>query len=72
MEWINVEEETPKHHEFILVWMPRLGDEGVIDTGYFVADTDHTSQKFVLCNDNEYFDSSDVTHWMPLPAPPKE
>lgn len=62
--WIDAE-KNPTEEGNYLVWMPRLEEEAVIrmwqgdDFGWYNGRT------------GEY-ESVDVTHWQPLPEPPKQ
>lgn len=58
-EWISVEERLPEEDIRVLVWLNT-------DRSYTKIDTDRRFEgKWVRW-------STDVTHWMPLPAPPTE
>ena len=64
--WVSVTERLPESGKNILAYS-RGGDFGQIswyDLGYFF------NGKFRL--NNPLDDDDKVTHWMPLPAPPKE
>lgn len=61
MEWISVEDGLPNKHEKILIYSEE-GSMWVIPYNGSPSD---------LWQD-EYNDSGDVTHWQPLPSPPKE
>ena len=59
-EWIPVTERLPSIDETILVY------DGDVDTGIFYKGA------FQTFDENGYpFEISGVTHWMPLPQPPK-
>ena len=65
-EWISVEDRLPQDREWVLVW----------HTGYKTPkkafhkdDLDPYLPIFRLDGDNGL--KGDVTHWMPLPQPPK-
>ncbi len=59
-EWIPVTEMLPSIDETILVY------DGDVDTGIFYKGA------FQTFDENGYpFEISGVTHWMPLPEPPK-
>ena len=59
MNWISVKDKLPKDYQRVLFYDTRgnRSCEADIDTGYFVP-----SQSKIP----EY-----ITHWMPLPSPPK-
>ncbi len=60
MEWISVKDRLPEIGEPVIIYYGRFVAEAMRnDNGVFV----------VSCSDEE---AEDVTHWMPLPEPPKE
>lgn len=61
MNWISVKERLPQDEESVLVW-----GCGFIEIGWYDA-----SDK-CWCTDDFDYDDDQVTHWMPLPEPPKE
>jgi hypothetical protein len=62
MEWISVKERLPKES----------GDYLITDTGTcFVSYFDVEEQKWEFFG-VEFWKHEEVTHWMPLPEPPKE
>lgn len=62
MEWISVKDKMPDENEWIY-----LGNSNyqLVTWGVFL------NGKFVN-PDLNYFEILDVTHWMPLPEPPKK
>lgn len=56
-EWISVEERLPLEGEDVLVWEAR---------GFAFVDN-RRNGKWVICDDV----IGAITHWMPLPEPPK-
>ena len=76
--WISVEDEPPKENGRYLVRYKRdvnLGDEETVHEDeirimrFFVDDGWRYP---IICNDHVRLVNEEVTHWMPLPAPPKE
>ena len=57
-EWISVDDRLPEHDEIVII----CTDENFIYAGELVGDT------WFLDNDSW---TATVTHWMPLPQPPK-
>ena len=57
-EWISVEDRLPKKDEIVII----CTDENFIYAGELIGDT------WFLDNDSW---AETVTHWMPLPLPPK-
>jgi hypothetical protein len=60
MKWIPVTERLPEYEEPVMGWDEELRDMGIIN--------------FVYGQFLDIIDMSEVnvTHWMPLPEPPKE
>ena len=80
MEWINIKDRYPEKYKFVLVFSKMNGtDEPCpITIARFNGDKWET-----LCNEEENnacasvdlfwsTNSEEITHWMPLPKPPKE
>lgn len=68
-EWISVENELPPHYVSVLIYpYPEFSDEY-----RFVGEYDAVREKFVVWigSDGER-NNAHVTHWQPLPEPPKE
>lgn len=63
MEWINFDEVKPKDGEYVL----SVTSEGVMEVMYFDKDWQNC-----LCQYDGYVKVFNITHWMPLPEPPKE
>lgn len=64
-EWISVEERLPSvSHDTLLVAVVNEAGEYIVDTDAFYTD----EQCFRFWGQLE---KSSVTHWMPLPEPPK-
>ena len=59
-EWISVEDELPEDQEEVLVCTRSKNGIRNIDMGYMAFD------RFI------HRGYAEVTHWMPLPHPPKE
>lgn len=75
--WISVEDEPPKENGRYLVRYKRdvnLGDEETVHEDeirimrFFVDDGWRYP---IICNDHVRLVNEEVTHWVPLPAPPK-
>lgn len=65
-EWIPVTERLPHHLQSVIV---HRDDGGIFIWEYF--DTSPTDDCWIDDNCNVYSFEA-VTHWMPLPEPPKE
>jgi hypothetical protein len=57
-KWIPVTERLPSRYRSVIVWT-RDREMG---------EAQHDGKRFCWCEDDNY---ADVTHWMPLPEPPK-
>ena len=64
-KWISVEERLPKSGERVLIMFKPFEDDENISIGWL------TKSDFDCYDDSVNFFRS-VTHWMPLPEPPKE
>lgn len=60
-EWIPVTERLPQNDQYALCFMQN-GSFRVLQWSYIA---------WMWNNDNERYEEEDVTHWMPLPVPPK-
>lgn len=60
-EWISVEDRLPKLYQGVLVYTWN----GLNNVCWYGDDNSWHSESYV-------YDPEDVTHWMPLPAPPIE
>lgn len=73
-EWISVEERLPdcEYGAETEALLFRL-KTGTVEAGYF-GTGGRFRDKYFRCyhHANEGWDAKDVTHWMPLPEPPKE
>ena len=66
-KWIPVSERLPKNDEFVIVTVKdERGDYPYIysDFGWYFA----KAECWIVDNEKR----NDITHWMPLPKPPKE
>ena len=63
-EWISVEDRLPENNQWALCFMKdkSFGTFRVLQWNYV---------DWRWNDGNEWFDEKDVTHWMPLPRPPK-
>lgn len=60
--WISVKDRLPEKQRNYLVYVPPVYTNVVYFNGY----------EWVVDEEEYCFISSDITHWMPLPEPPKE
>ncbi len=82
MQWIKCSERLPELYDFVLVFADNKGTgeprpfsiarRNSSDNWEFI-NNDNVMPNYGSWMDIEYpMDSDDVTHWMPLPQPPKE
>ena len=60
-EWIPVTERLPERYKYILLW-------DAMDRDIFMGVLDDKREWYIPGYDGEQFR---ITHWMPLPEPPK-
>ena len=71
MDWISIKDRLPDYQVALLVYRPQWKGRPIIEA-YFIH-IDRMGNQFVHDmgeHDNHLFNG--VTHWMPLPEPPKE
>jgi hypothetical protein len=67
-EWISVEERLPEVWKTVLTFQPTTTDDkGIIQTCVYIGNPGRWRVAW-----NHEFLELPVTHWMPLPEPPKE
>ena len=65
-QWIPVEERLPQNYISVLVYTPTAEPLPMVHEAYIGDDGEwHSSVVYGVNNE-------DVTHWMPMPEPPKE
>lgn len=64
-KWIPVTERLPRYNEEVLVYRPKMAMKIYVSSyeGYYGEDDDEWHEGWGICGD--------ITHWMPLPEPPK-
>lgn len=72
MEWISVKNRLPRVGKNVLIAWKNYSGENFIDIGECYKSSDK-QWHFVYCDvdGTTGLDESQVTHWMPLPEPPK-
>lgn len=63
MKWISTAEQTPPYHERIMI---DVGGSIPVRIGIFVKASDR------FYSNNDRFELSEVSHWMPLPLTIRE
>jgi hypothetical protein len=73
-EWISVDERLPEPNEHCLV-AAKVGERMVVDLGERVWCFDYRTMEhsyaWSIMNDWDEGEGCEITHWMPLPEPPK-
>lgn len=64
MEWIDVNERLPRHHKSVLMF----DSDTDMMVGYYDSKIQLWQGEY---NEYVYDKATKVTHWMPLPEPPK-
>lgn len=67
-KWISVEERLPPVHKYVLVYRPSYGTEAYQGWQIDIATLEQDG-KF---EDSCWRSQEDITHWQPLPEPPKQ
>ena len=62
-EWISVKDALPDHEDEVLVWNSY---EGQNEIGKMICGKIHA---YI---DREFQEFDNISHWIPLPEPPKE
>ena len=81
MEWVSVEDRLPIDNEHVLLNLSYTSQEIDYDNGERIGDEKIETTIAIGCirdgmiwiefDEDFTFDLSDITHWMPLPEPPK-
>ena len=71
MEWISVEDKMPTFNKEVLTYTPNLYLQIYVDAydGYYGEDDNEWIEGWRWRGD---VGENKITHWMPLPEPPKE
>ena len=69
-EWISVKDRLPKKHEWVLVHIESNFDTKKFHVGYLMTKNFMIGARPGDCDGEQ--ETSEVTHWMPLPKPPKD
>lgn len=75
MDWISVKDEAPIQQDFQSVYLDRMVivTDGVnVDIGSFAIGGNKIGKPWAKFSDYGQIESDDITHWMPLPEPPKQ
>ncbi len=73
-EWISVEERLPETNVECLV-AAKVGNGMVVDLGEYISYINNITKEqgyeWMITNDWDEGEGCEITHWMPLPEPPK-
>jgi hypothetical protein len=79
MEWISVNKRLPNPYHYVLVYAQKEGTEPCPISiarqfkGLWEMMSDEDQSNAVACGDLTWgMNADEITHWMPLPTPPKE
>ena len=71
MDWIKIEDQVPEDGQLVLTYFEVLNNKIEISTYKNLVGTDREIFGHNLFYNKSGFLTDDVTHWMPLPDPPK-
>ena len=71
-EWISVEDKLPPHNHDVLVYRPDMAMKILVDNyyGYYGEDDAEWHEGWAKYG-KDIHNNPLITHWMPLPQPPK-
>lgn len=71
-EWISVEDKLPPHNHDVLVYRPDMAMKILVDNyyGYYGEDDAEWHEGWAKYG-KDIHNNPLITHWMPLPTPPK-
>ena len=76
MEWISVKDRLPEqkkeHNYFISNPVLVFCDDGTIEKALYQKGDGFKNWAIIFGEDYLQLEYNEVTHWMPLPKPPKE
>ena len=61
-EWVSVEERSPENNAQVLMWSAKWN---IAEAGSY-----YNERFWVYSEIGDAYIADDITHWMPLPAPP--
>ena len=64
--WISVEDRLPEENQRVILYIPRVMEGGNVRTGWL----EPIKMWYTDSRDRLFY--KQVTHWMPMPEPPKE
>ena len=70
MNWISIDKKLPKCDEYVLMAIQRKDNGFYVEYGRYIGETIN-GVNFTYYNESGEKDTFYVTHWQPLPKPPK-
>ena len=71
-EWISVDDKLPPHNHDVLVYRPDMAMKILVDNYYgYYGEDDAEWHKGWAKYGKDIHNNPLITHWMPLPQPPK-
>jgi len=71
MDWIKIEDQTPEDGQVVLTYFKELNNPIEISVYKNLVGTDDEIFGHNCFSNKSGWLTDDVTHWMPLPDPPK-
>ncbi len=68
MDWIKVTDQLPDNEQTVLIYDVRFK---IIETAYRISTGNKELEIVWFYPENNGWTEDEVSHWMPLPAPPK-
>ena len=71
-EWISVKDRMPRYNETVLIYRPSMAEPILADKYFgFYGEDEEWNEGWVRYG-KDLKGNDIITHWMPLPEPPKE
>ena len=70
-EWISVDDQMPPYNTMVLIYRPTMAETIITDTYFGFYGEDDEWYEGWNCYGEDIHGRNVVTHWMPLPQPPK-
>ena len=64
--WISIKDRLPNHGDYVLVYFDSYKHGDIMYSSWY------SQEHGFIGNDKIHIDNSKITHWQPLPQPPKE
>ncbi len=71
--WVSVKDRLPNANQgWVTVYGANWGFRWMVQPGFYDVETKEWLSRFIKNDEEEYCALEAVTHWQPLPEPPKE